>query len=154
MEVQVRGAPRELRRAKVAELVGDQVPNSPEATPERLRELQQHARALKDAVKVLEDRLGHERTAASVIVCNQVREEHSRRARETCLKLLELHAAMLAYAELVDALNAEDIAWSYLGPAQLLALGNPRDNSLDWRFTSGKWSRPDMDVTELPQALR
>ncbi|MDN4982306.1 hypothetical protein QY049_03590 [Bradyrhizobium sp. WYCCWR 13022] len=155
VEVQIRGVPRELRRAKVAELVGDQIPDAPSATPERLRELQQHARALKDAVSVLDTRIGQERTNASVAICNQVREEHHRRAREVCLKLIDLRQSMLAYAELIDALNAEDVAWSYLGPAQLLALGNPRDNQSRMAiYLRQMVEAGHLDATEVPQAIR
>ncbi|MCC8972158.1 hypothetical protein [Bradyrhizobium brasilense] len=155
VEVQVRSGPRELRRAKVAELVGDQVSAVAVPTPERLMELRQHVRALKDAVSVLDQRIGEERTRASIIICDQIRPEHHRRAREMCLRLLKLHEAMLSYAELTEALNAEDVSWSHMGPAQLLALGGPRDSQSRMAI----WLREmvqagHLDATEIPQALR
>src|SRR5262249_48250477 len=140
---------------KIAELIGDRLPDTAIPTRERLAELQQHARALKEAVAVLEGRISQERLAASALVCDQVSEEHRRRAREISLRLLDVREAMLGYVKLVDLLNSEDIAWSHIGPAQVLALGDPHDRQSRLALYLRQMAEAGhLDATEIPEAIR
>jgi hypothetical protein len=86
----LRTLPRALQQVRIAELVGDEVPQgeSPRPSIERLNELKQHVHAIDQALLVIESRITIERGRASLIICDQVRDEHRRRAREVCLRLL------------------------------------------------------------------
>jgi len=122
------GKPRPLPySAKVAELIGEPVTEASEPLANQRRELEKHLHAINQAIAVVESRLSIERGKASLIICDQVRDEHRRLARDVCFKLIDLRQAMLAYSEFADALNDGDIAWSSLSPSQLLALGHPLD---------------------------
>ncbi|NYG49855.1 hypothetical protein GGD67_007354 [Bradyrhizobium sp. IAR9] len=153
----MRTAPRALHRAKIAELVGDPAPDGEAPVPsrERLNELRQHLSAIDEAISLIETGIAQERIKASVVVCEQAQDEHRRRVREMCFKLIELREAMLDYSELVDSFNAEDIAWSRLSPSQLLVLGNPRDRQSEAAlYLRAAVKSGFLDQKEVPEAIR
>ncbi|SFH82446.1 hypothetical protein [Bradyrhizobium sp. cf659] len=153
----LQSTPRELHRTKIAELLGDQVPHGAEPAPsrEQLNELRQHLSAIDEAVSLIETRIAQERIKASAVVCDQVQDEHRRRVRDICFKLIELREAMLAYSQLVDTFNDEDIAWSRLLPSQLLALGNPRDRQSEAAlYLRAAVKSGFLDQNEVPEAVR
>ncbi|BBC00200.1 hypothetical protein BE61_56560 [Bradyrhizobium elkanii USDA 61] len=142
--------------AEVARLIGDEVPSDGSyPSRQRLGELQQQLRELNAAIAIIESRLGIERGKTSMLICDQVRDEHRRRARDVCFKLLELREAMLAYTELADALNEREIAWGSLSPSQLLALGHPLDpQSRTAIYLRSMVSHGFLDTNEVPAKIR
>jgi len=139
-------------KSRLAALLGDMTTeNSPEPSLTRLAELQALAEDLRQALVVLEDRIVHAAQEASGLICDLVRDEHRQRARGVCLKLISLREAMLEYLDLVDQLNARDIAWEQLGPSHLMALGDPRDwQSTGARYLYSACERGFIDANELP----
>lgn len=153
----LRTAPQVLHRAKIAELLGDQIPGgeTPAPSRERLNELRQHIIAIDEALSLIETRITQERIKASAVVCDQVHDEHRRRVRDICFKLIDLREAMLSYSQLADTFNDEDIAWSRLSPMPLLVLGNPRDRqSAAALYLREAYKSGFIDQKELPEAIR
>jgi hypothetical protein len=154
-ETAYRGRPSQMSE-KVAVLVGDLAPgDSRYPTGASIREQQLSIAALNQAISVIDQRISAERSKASLVVCDQVRGEHRRLVRQMCAKLIDLREAMLAYSHLVDALNAEDVAWASLGPSQLLALGNPIDSqSRLAMYLREKAKEGFLDLNEIPAKIR
>lgn len=141
---------------KVAVLVGDCAPGeSAYPTAAKIREQQTNLAAIDQAISVIDKRLSAERGKASLVVCDQVREEHKRLVRDMCAKLMDLRESMLAYQTLADALNDGDVAWSPLSPSQLLALGHPLDpQSRLALYLREKVKDGFLDPTEVPVKIR
>ncbi|MBB4257294.1 hypothetical protein [Bradyrhizobium sp. CIR3A] len=153
----LRSAPKALHRAKIAQLLGDQEPESEASAPsrERLNELRQHLSAIDEAISLNDTRIAQERIKASAVVCDQVQDEHRRRVRDICFRLIDLRETMLSYSQLVDTFNDEDIAWSRLSPSQLLALGNPRDRQSEVALYLRAAVKSGFLVqNEVPEAIR
>jgi hypothetical protein len=154
----LRTVPHAERHSKaVAELVGDHLPNSesPRPSRERLNELQQHLNAIDKAIRVIDSRIGTERSKASAVVCDLVQDEHRRRVRDVCFKLIELREAMLSYSQMVDELNDQDVQWSRLSPSQLLVLGEPRSpQSPAAHYLRTMVKTGFLDPSEVPKAIR
>jgi chaperonin cofactor prefoldin len=153
----LRALPRALQQAKIAELVGDQVPQgeSPRPSIERLNELKQHVHAIDKAIEVIESRISTERGRASAVICDHVRDEHRRRAREVCLRLLHLREAMLSYSDLAEELNDKDVSWARLSPSQLLTLGHPRDPQSQTAYYLRTMVKAGfLDQNEIPKQIR
>lgn len=124
-EAAFRTNPAPSYRAGVAELLGEKVEGM--TSRAEVAELIRQENDAADALAVLEQRIRTARGPASVHVCDQVRPEFSRRVASLCRALETLSAERAAYHELTDRLEAEDIAWSYLGPVSLLFLGDRHD---------------------------
>jgi hypothetical protein len=153
----LRTLPRVLQQAKIAELVGDQVPQgeSPRPSIERLNELKQHLHAIDQAIPVIESRITIERGRASLIICDQVRDEHRRRAREVCLRMLHLREAMLSYSDLAEELNDKDVSWARLSPSQPLFCGHPREQQSQLAYYLRTMVKTGfLDQNEVPKAIR
>jgi hypothetical protein len=117
-QVAFRARPSQMSE-KVAVLVGDVAPGeSTYPTAIRMREQATNIAALTQAITVIDTRINSERGKASLIVCDQVRDEHRRLVREVCFRLMDLREAMMAYQLFADTLNDQDIAWSSLSPSQ------------------------------------
>ena len=148
--------PAERHSKAVADLVGDHVSNgkSPRPSRERLNERQQHLNAIDKALRVINSRIANERSKASAVVCDLVHDEHRRRVRDVCFKLLELREAMLSYSQMVDELNDQDVQWSRLSPSQLLVLGEPRGpNSPAAHYLRAMVKTGFLDRNEVPKAI-
>lgn len=111
----------------VAEKLGDVVEDSKAKLVARHREIERERAVIAQALEEIRKRLNDERTRASVAVCEIVKPEFARRVAEICDGLKAVHTARMAYVELVDALNAEDIAWTRLGSVGLGFLGDHLD---------------------------
>ncbi len=115
------------RAAQVAELVGD-APPTPEDNPAlRLSQIRERLTHLREAARVIEERIQPARRVASLAACAQMEPIYRDRVAALCWAMVELHKANLAYAELIDAFDREEIAWSSLTPLTPSWLGNPRD---------------------------
>lgn len=115
----------------VAALLGDaEKPDSRASRRSRLTEVNRDLRTLELAIEVLRQRIATARTQASVAVCDLVRPEYSRRVAACARALEALAAARADYDELRNGLEANDIAWGYLGPVSLGFLGDPADGHI------------------------
>ncbi|MBZ9741017.1 MULTISPECIES: hypothetical protein [unclassified Mesorhizobium] len=113
-DILARPAPR--MRSGVAELLGNTVDTSLQQRPERLKEKRHQVADLEDAIEILRRRLADRRGKASVAVCAAVREEYGLRVAKICVALNDVDAAAKDAEKLLDALDREDVALSYLPP--------------------------------------
>jgi hypothetical protein len=84
------------------------------------------------AQETLRRRLLEARNGASKAVCDGVRGEYQRRLGALCKLLLEVEAARQSHDELLDDLEREDVAKSYLRPVIPHFLGDRRDGKVDY----------------------
>jgi hypothetical protein len=153
----LRTLPRALHQAKIAEMVGDQVPQSesPHPSIERLNELKQHLRAIDQAILVIDSRLSTARTKASTVICDRVKDEHRRRVRDVCFRLINLREAMLSYSQMTEELTDKDVSWASLSPSQLFVLGHPLDSqSSAARYLREMVRTGFLDQKEVPDLIR
>jgi hypothetical protein len=111
----------------VAEKLGDTVEDSKAKLSARHAEISRERAVIAQALDEIRKRLNDERTRASVAVCEMVAPEFANRVTAICDALKAVHAARMEYVKLVDALNAEDVAWTRLGSVGLGFLGDHID---------------------------
>ena len=83
-----------------------------------------HAEALEHLRRLVADA----KSRASIQVCDLVRPRYSAIVAEMCEALLAVRKKQLAYHQLIDELEAADVAWVHLFPMPLRFLGAPNDN--------------------------
>jgi hypothetical protein len=107
-------------RPGVAALLGDDPANSRAAKTARLAEVRRAITDHEVALTTIRGRLATARGPASVAVCDAVKSEYSRRVAAVVAALTAADAARASYEGMRAQLEAEDVAWTRLGP---LALG-------------------------------
>ncbi len=117
--------------AAVAEALGEVA--ALDERPKRLLELRQRANVLDEAAVVLIKRIQDRRSVASRAVCDKVRHEYRERVKALAEALAVAHKARLGLEDLINDLEAEDVAWSVLGSFRTPFLGDI-DNGPVQRF--------------------
>ncbi|MGY3421247.1 hypothetical protein ACVWZW_001722 [Bradyrhizobium sp. F1.13.4] len=87
---------------------------------------------LEAAQEILRRRKEEARGRASAMVCATVRPEYDRRLAALCKLLTEVEAARQSHDELLDDLDREDVAKSYLQPVIPHFLGDRRDGKISY----------------------
>lgn len=113
----------------VAALLGDS-PDTLTLLSTRLREVATETGNVETALEILRRRIEEGRGRASAIVCASVRSEYDRRLGVLCTLLTEVEAARQSHDELLDGLDREDVAKSYLQPVIPHFLGDRRDGKV------------------------
>ncbi|TIL23671.1 MAG: hypothetical protein E5Y88_22360 [Mesorhizobium sp.] len=106
--------------AKVAELLGDDVDETPDPLSEgirtRLTEINGLRRDTRAALDIATERLQRARHEASKVICASVREDYLARVRKLADALIAAHEANVALFEITTALDAADVSWPGLLP--------------------------------------
>ncbi|WP_414462705.1 hypothetical protein [Hyphomicrobium sp. DY-1] len=92
--------------------------------PKRLLELRQRGTVLDEAAAVLIKRIQDRRSAASRIVCDQIRPEFAARVKRLADALEAAHKARVGLEDLINDLEAQDVQWSVLGSFRAPFLGD------------------------------
>jgi hypothetical protein len=87
---------------------------------------------IESAQEILRRRMEEARGRASAMVCATVRPEYDRRLGVLCKLLTEVEAARQSHDELLDDLEREDVAKSYLRPAIPFFLGDRHDGKISY----------------------
>ncbi|MBM2715475.1 hypothetical protein JQK88_30575 [Mesorhizobium caraganae] len=116
-------------RPAIANLLGDDE-DSKSHNFKRVAEIHREVANIDSALEVLRERILTERGKASRIVYDAVRPEYGRRVSAVAKALEAVQAARRDYDDLRNMFEAEDIAWSALGPLTLGWLGDPRDGHI------------------------
>jgi hypothetical protein len=116
---------------EVARLLG--VPeDSVTGLSQRLRAVAIEMANIESAQEILRRRMEEARGRASAMVCATVRPEYDRRLGVLCKLLTEVEAARQSHDELLDDLEREDVAKSYLRPAIPFFLGDRHDGKISY----------------------
>jgi hypothetical protein len=113
----------------VARLLGDPE-DSVTGLSQRLRAVATEMSNIETAQEILRRRMEEARGRASAIVCATVRPEYDRRLGVLCKLLTEVETARQSHDELLDDLDREDVAKSYLQPLIPHFLGDRRDGHI------------------------
>lgn len=116
-------------RPAIANLLGDDE-DSKSYNFKRIAEIHRAVADIDVALEVLRERIAVERGKASRIVCDAVRPEYQKRAAVVAKALETVQAARADYEDLRNQFEAEDVAWTSLGPLTLGWLGDPRDGHI------------------------
>ncbi|EIG56233.1 hypothetical protein [Bradyrhizobium sp. WSM1253] len=116
---------------EVARLLGDPI-DSVTALSNRHREVAVEMGHIEVAQETLRRRLSEARNGASKAVCDSVRGEYQRRLGVMCKLLTEVETARHSLDELLDDLDREDVAKSYLRPVIPHFLGDRRDGRVSY----------------------
>jgi hypothetical protein len=111
------------RQHRIAELLGDNSEPGKSFDPTRYAALQQRSDDLRIGREEIERRIDAARISVSRKICERLKAQHIDLARDIAIALLKAHEAHGAYQSFADTLNAENIAWSSLGPSQPSMLG-------------------------------
>lgn len=114
----------------IAALLGD-APSGKALSRKRAGEMRADLNDLAAALEVLRVRIADRRTIASKAACAAVRPEYASRVRALAETLKAAQAAREHYEQLIDDLDAQDIARGSLVPMQPLFLGDRRDGHVD-----------------------
>lgn len=115
----------------VARLLGDPE-DSITGLSQRLRAVATEMANIEAAQEILRRRVEEARGRASAMVCANVRSEYDRRLGVLCTLLTEVEAARQSHDELLDGLDREDVAKSYLQPVIPHFLGDRRDGKISY----------------------
>jgi len=124
---QIRTMPAPKIPVAVAEKLGDAVEDSKAKLTARYREIERERAVIDAALAELRRRIDVEKGRASVAVCEVVKPEFGKRVAAAAKALEAAHAARMAYVQLIDALNAEDVQWTRLGSMSFGFLGDHLD---------------------------
>jgi hypothetical protein len=144
--------------AAVAELLGDERdPGSPsrQTARARLTEIARESQAVAKALDVVGERIRAARGKASKVIREAVRPEYATRVAAVAKALSAAHAAHLSFNQLVEDLNAADVAWTLTPLSPHLLLGDPRDG----HGAMARWFRDAqaagyISATDIPEQLR
>lgn len=126
---QARSVPGERISASVAELLGDGADSSV-ALRNELAELRRRAADIETAIEIQQRRIAEAKSPASALVVAASRDEYRKRVAAVARAAAELHQARLAYLDLKWQFEAEDVAWTALGPISIGFLGDHTDGPL------------------------
>lgn len=148
----------DVRDQRIARLVGDrsQPVVLPEVNNARLNELRRHRSDLRSAIQEMERRVAEAQAAASAEICERVRVEHDRLAREICHSLIKAHASMKKYGALIDLLNDQQVYWTgHLRPSFARMLGDPNDTTSRLAtYLSDAADHGIISYEEIPDCIR
>ncbi|PTE08214.1 hypothetical protein [Mesorhizobium helmanticense] len=106
--------------AKVAELLGDDVDETPDPLSEgirtRLTEINALRRDTRAALDIATERLQRARHAASKVICEGAKDDYLARVRKLADALIAAHEANASLCEITTALDSADVAWTGLLP--------------------------------------
>ncbi|MEH2546898.1 chromosome segregation ATPase [Bradyrhizobium sp. AZCC 2262] len=114
---------------EVARLLGDPE-DSVTGLSQRLRAVATEMGNIESAQEILRRRMEEARGRASAMVCATVRPEYDRRLGVLCKLLSEVETARQSHDELLDDLEREDVAKSYLRPVIPFFLGDRNDGHI------------------------
>lgn len=143
----------------VARLLGEEVvsPRVPTRSLEdaRLTEIQNEIRIIDRATEELGRRLARARSAASPLICEQVRDRHQALARNLLNALKAVHQANADYTAFGEAMNTAQVSWGELNPIFPLFLDDPRNRFSDiaqflFEAVEAGWLRQE----QLPKELQ
>ena len=131
LEKQIAAIPNTGRRvsSRAAELLGDS-PDSESILRKKSAEIRGELSTFEEALEVLRRRLAEAKSPASQLVCSVVEPEYRRRVAAVVKAAIGLAAARSDYDDLRYQFEAEDIAWTGLGPLSLNFLGDRLDGHL------------------------
>jgi len=115
---------------RVAGLIGETAEITEDDFPAQLRAKSERIDDLAQAINRLDQRLAEARQEASATILGRVKPQHDRLVADLVAAATALHRANVRYHGFVDALNANGVWWSTLGPAQPHLIGTPTPNSL------------------------
>jgi chromosome segregation ATPase len=116
---------------EVARLLGDPE-DSVTGLSQRLRAVATEMGNIESAQEILRRRMEEARGRASAMVCATVRPEYDRRLGVLCKLLSEVETARQSHDELLDDLEREDVAKSYLRPVIPFFLGDRHDGKVGY----------------------
>ena len=103
------------KTGRVAALLGDALPDdeeAPDGVRARLKQIASERVDLCSAIDIAAQRLATTRFSASKTICAEVESAYTERVKALAAALLAAHQARVELHELIDALNANDIAWT------------------------------------------
>lgn len=118
-------------KPSVAALIGDE-PDTSHGKRHRLKEVNSAISDTETAIAIVRQRLAEAKSKASVKVCEASRGEYGRRVAAICKALVAVESARQDYYALRDQFEAEDIAWTRLGPLSLGFLGDRSDGKINY----------------------
>ena len=130
LEREIADAPATTYSAGVAALLGEDQ-DSTSGQRARLAAMRREESDIDTAVGVVARRIAERQGPASRAVVAQCRTEYRRRVAAVVAALQTVQAARAEYDDLRDQFEANDIAWTSLGPLSLGFLGDQRDGHID-----------------------
>jgi hypothetical protein len=124
------------REARVTEILGPAGdPTTGPTEGEKLAETGVRIADLRHALETIEPKITQARMTASNAICREIEDRYLKLVQDLAKALAAAHTASLAYQDLVDALNGENVAWAQLGPVGPIEMfGQPRDNQSPLAF--------------------
>ncbi|MCX7308979.1 MAG: hypothetical protein NTZ72_13965 [Afipia sp.] len=121
---------------------------------EQLNKLRQELETLDSALRAIDGSILNEKITASVLVCDNVRQEHTRLAKQFATKLLALHSAHEEYANFVEAVDDTGTRTGSLGVIHPTFLGSPRDHSGCYHFALRDFADAGhISRTDIPESV-
>ncbi len=114
--------PAPEQTSRVAMLLGDALPADnvePDGLRARLTAIAAERADLRAAIEIANQRLATARHRASATICGEVKPAYQAAVKNLADQLIAADAAHRRLVEIIDALNAADVAWTgHLPPAQ------------------------------------
>lgn len=127
LERELEGMPAPKVSAEVAALLGDAEVDARTAKAKELADVRRSIADHATAIALQTTRVDQAKASASRAVCEAVRPEFRRRVAELAKTVEAAIAARADFMALVADLEADDVAWRYLGDPVPHFMGDPRD---------------------------
>lgn len=121
--------PGNIESNRIKRLLNQEAPLDVLSDREELNKLRGELEFLDRTFHAIDAEIQNEKTAASFLVCDKVRPEHDRLAKQFATRLLALHDAHSEYTNFVESIEETGARTTSLGVIQPTFLGSPRDKS-------------------------
>ncbi|MBV8800718.1 MAG: hypothetical protein JO208_13025 [Alphaproteobacteria bacterium] len=150
----------ERRQKRISTLIGEFGTDKSEAAQqpnlqERLVAARQEIADIEEGLRIIESRVVHAASVASVLVCEQIKPDYEKTVWALLKAAIDLHKANADYTAFVEAMEQKRIGWAALNPIFPTFAGDPRDSWGPLRmFLSQAAEEGWLKRSDLPADLR